>query len=148
MQLHRLCRRGFRALDGEGAFRYGGRWNTPGRPAVYTSRTLSLAALEYLVHLDASRAPTDLVALTLELPDGLVTSLEVARLPARWRDLPADAACARLGDEWLASGSAVGLAVPSAIVPVEWNVILNPRHPEFHQVKVVGEEAFRFDARL
>jgi RES domain-containing protein len=42
----------------------------------------------------------------------------------------------------------VGLVVPSAIVPGEENVILNPRHPEFRKVKVVGEEGFGFDARL
>lgn len=148
MRLHRLCRRAHRDLDGEGARLYGGRWSSPGLPAVYTSRTLSLAALEYLVHLDPALAPRDLVALELDLPDPLVTTLDPARLPKGWRGLPADPKCAALGDAWLASGSSVGWAVPSAIVPVEWNVILNPRHRDFRRVKVIGEQAFEFDARL
>ena len=148
MRLYRLCRRGHRALDGEGALLYGGRWNTPGRPVVYTSRTLSLAALEYLVHIDPARTPTDLVALTLELPDGLVTALDISKLPSGWRALPADPACAALGDAWLDRASSVGWAVPSAVVPVEWNVILDPRHPKFGKVRVVEEERFAFDPRL
>jgi RES domain-containing protein len=115
---------------------------------VYTSRTLSLAALEYLVHVDPARAPHDLVALAIEIPDALVTTLELPKLPKKWRDQPASAACAALGDEWLEASSSVGLAVPSVIVPGEENVILNPLHPEFGKVKVVNEEGFRFDARL
>jgi RES domain-containing protein len=148
VRLHRLCRRGFRELDGEGALLYGGRWNSPGRPAVYASRALSLAALELLVHIDPARAPTDLIALAIEVPDALVISLDVARLPKKWRDFPAAKTCAVLGDEWLEEMASVGLVVPSAIVPGEENVILNPRHPEFRKVKVVGEEGFGFDARL
>ena len=148
MRLHRLCRRAHRPLDGEGARLYGGRWSSPGRPAIYTSRTLSLAALEYLVHIDPALAPRDLVALELEIPDPLLTTLDPARLPKGWRGLPADPKCAALGDAWLEGGSSIGRAVPSAIVPVEWNVILDPRHPEFRKVKVIGEEEFRFDARL
>jgi len=128
--------------------RYGGRWNSPGRPAVYTSRTLSLAALEYLVHIDAARAPTDLMALTLELPDALVTPLDISTLPSGWRAFPAEPACAALGDAWLDRAGSVGWAVPSAIIPVEWNVILNPRHRAFGKVKVIGEVDFQFDPRL
>ena len=109
---------------------------------------MSLAALEYLVHIDPALAPRDLVALELELPDALVTTVDPARLPKGWRGLPADPKCAALGDAWLEGGSSIGWAVPSAIVPVEWNVILDPRHPEFGKVKVIGEEEFRFDARL
>ncbi|MEP6745993.1 MAG: RES family NAD+ phosphorylase [Gemmatimonadota bacterium] len=148
MRLYRLCRSAHRALDGEGARLYGGRWNSPGHGLIYTSRTLSLAALEYLVHLDPAFAPADLVAMTLELPDFAVAPLDPTRLPTNWRSLPAPPQCAALGDSWLAGNHSLGLAVPSAIVPVEWNVLLDPRHAEFGNVRLMGEEPFQFDRRL
>ena len=148
MRLYRLCRSAHRALDGEGARLYGGRWNSPGRAVIYTSRTLSLAALEYLVHLDPAFAPADLVAMTLEVPDAAVTALDPARLPRGWRTLPAPPACAALGDSWLAGDHSLALAVPSAIVPLEWNVLLDPRHRGIGSVRVIGEEPFQFDPRL
>jgi len=40
-----------RAFTGEGARRYGGRWNSKGYAAVYTSGSISLAILEVLVHI-------------------------------------------------------------------------------------------------
>lgn len=149
MRLHRICRAAYRALDGEGARLYGGRWNEPGRPVVYTSATLSLAALEYLVHVDAELAPTDLVALALELPDDVaMETVDAAALPAGWERGPEPAACRALGDAWLRAGRAVALRVPAAPVPEEWNVLLDPRHADFARVRVVAERAFAFDPRL
>lgn len=148
MIVRRLCRAAHRALDGEGALRVGGRWNRPGLAAVYTSTTLSLAALEYLVHLEIPLAPNDLVALTIEVPDPVIDTLDPATLPSRWRRIPAHPWCAERGSQWLTSGTAVGLLVPSAVIPEEQNLILNPAHPAFAQVQVVGERRFTFDPRL
>ena len=149
MRLYRICRAPFRALDGEGARLWGGRWNEPGRPVVYTSRSLSLAALEYLVHVDADLAPTDLVALTLELPDDVAVEIvDAASLPDGWMHTPEPAACRALGDAWLTAGRTVALQVPAAPVPEEWNVLLDPRHPDMARVAIVAERAFAFDPRL
>lgn len=149
MRLYRICRAAHRALDGEGARLYGGRWNSPGRPVVYASSTLSLAALEYLVHVDVDLVPTDLVAITLELPDdAAVETVDVAALPAGWQHASEPAACKALGDAWLGAARAVALRVPAAPVPEEWNVLLDPRHADMARVRVVGERAFGFDPRL
>ncbi len=148
MIVYRLCRAAYRALDGEGAFRYGGRWNRPGTAAVYTSTTLSLAALEYLVHLEIAQAPSDLIALTIELPDQPVHRLDPVELPADWQRIPEHPWCADYGARWLATGDSLSLLVPSALVPEESNLILHPGHPAFAKVTVVAERAFRFDPRL
>lgn len=58
-------------FDGEGAYRYGGRWSSPGTRLVYTSEHQSLAMLEYFVHLDPEDAPDDLVLATADVPDKL-----------------------------------------------------------------------------
>src|SRR4051812_27242466 len=92
MIVWRLTRSAHRALDGEGARLNGGRWNTEGRVVVYTSTTLSLAALEYLVHLEPLLAPDDLVAMEIDLPDdaGVGAQVEPSQFPhGEWREYPA-----------------------------------------------------------
>ncbi|HEY3935007.1 MAG TPA: RES family NAD+ phosphorylase [Gemmatimonadales bacterium] len=149
MLCHRICRRGHRALDGEGARLYGGRWNSPGVPVVYTSSTIALAALEYLVHLDQAEAPRDLVATRLDLPDDLaIATVATESLPTRWYRYPAPVACRKAGDAWLAAGKTAVLRVPSAPVPEEWNYLLNPRHQDFHLIRRAGSRTFAFDDRL
>lgn len=148
MFVHRLCRAAHRALDGEGASLAGGRWNTPGRPAVYTSLHLSLAALEYLTHLEVRRAPPDLVAFTIEIPDRPVSSLDPAALPADWNSRADHPWCAAYGDDWIAEGRTLSLRVPSAIIPEEHNLILNPAHPDFAAITIAAERPFSFDPRL
>lgn len=118
---------------------------------VYTSESLSLAALEYLVHVDPATAPRDLVALRVEVPDepGLGAAVEVAQFPpGEWRDYPAPEWQAELGDLWLDDGTFLWLAVPSAIVPEERNILLNPAHPRMAAVRVTDVRPFRFDMRL
>ncbi len=145
----RICRRKYQALDGEGARLHGGRWNSPGVPVVYASSSLSLAALEYLVHLDREDVPRDLVAMRLEIPDeGPVAALRASALPRDWRRYPAPPACAAAGDAWASRGEALVLRVPSAVVPEETNLLINPRHPRAGEVRVAGTRPFAFDPRL
>lgn len=149
MRAYRICRVAYRALDGEGARLYGGRWNTPGRPVVYTATTLALAALEYLVHVDVADVPTDLVALTLDVPDDVdVETVDPATLPEGWQQVTEPMVCTAIGDAWLRTGRSLALRVPSAPVPEESNLLLDPRHPDASRVRVVAERAFFFDPRL
>lgn len=147
--LYRICRAAHRALDGEGARLYGGRWNRPGRAMVYTSTSLSLAALEYLIHVDPEDAPDDLIALAIALADDAeVVRADVSALPAGWEQVRDHPACKALGDEWLRGGREVALLVPSAPIPEELNVLLNPRHIGASTIRVTAERPFFFDLRL
>lgn len=149
MLVYRICRRAYQALDGEGARLYGGRWNTPGTALVYTSSSLALAALEYLVHVDPDLVPADLTALTIDVPDDApIDTLSAKLLPADWARIPEHPACQLLGDEWTRRGVALALRVPSAPVPEEMNVLLNPRHSGAARVRVVAAREFAFDPRL
>lgn len=149
MECHRICRKAHRALDGEGARRYGGRWNSPGQPVVYASSTLALAALEFLIHLDSSEAPRDLLAIRIAIPDDLaITDVRLRTLPPRWYRYPAPDGCREAGDAWLAARKTAILRVPAAPVPEEWNVLLNPRHPDFQRIKQSAERRFHVDQRL
>lgn len=136
------------AFDGRAAQRFGGRWNSPGRRAVYASATKSLAVLGVLVHLDVGRSLPRLVAFTFQVNDELIDRLPAARLPRHWRTLRGLFVTQSIGDEWLAFGHALALAVPSAIVPEESNYLLNPVHPAFGGLKFGRSVPFLLDPRL
>jgi len=60
------------AFDGEGARLHGGRWNSPGKPAVYLADTRALAALEVLVHLNPAMAALRYQMIEVSFPPSLV----------------------------------------------------------------------------
>jgi RES domain-containing protein len=149
MHVYRLCRRPFKALDGEGARLYGGRWNSPGTPVVYTSGTLALAAIEYLIHLDPKHLPADLIALEIFIPDDVpVLSADLGALPADWHSLAECEECRAAGDAWLAKATFAALRVPAAPIREEFNVLLDPRHSSVSAWRIVRERPFAYDARL
>ena len=136
------------AFSGEGARRYGGRWNAPGRPVVYASLHLSLAALETLAHADRRRFERDYVAFAVHVPHALVLELRDEDLPPDWRARPVSAGARAVGDAWLAQRPSAALSVPSVLVRQERNVLLDPTHPRFDEVRIGAPQRFRFDERL
>ena len=136
-------------LDGEGAYLYGGRWSSPGIRLAYTSEHQSLAMLEYFVHLDADEAPPDLVLVTAEIPDDVLSEHVVAdKLPSHWRRSPAPAELAHIGDEFVEKGERCILIVPSALAPHENNWLLNPQHVGFRKINVLAIEPLNYDPRM
>lgn len=143
------ARRVEHAFDGEGARLHGGRWNHPGTPVVYTSSTLSLAALELFVNLQQDTVPDDLVALAASLPPGMeVEALDRTALPEDWRRYPALEAVKDLGTAWQREGLLPILEVPSAVVPQESNYLLNPAHPDLGRMEIGEPQPFSFDTRM
>lgn len=149
MRVWRLCVCAHAAFDGEGARLAGGRWNRKGTPVIYTSATLSLAAQELFVHLDPDEVPANLVAVSADIPKGvLIKALDAADLARDWRQYPAPEYLAQAGTEWARSQGSAVLAVPSALIPQEMNYLLNPTHPEFSRIQTNKPEAFAFDPRM
>ncbi len=137
------------AFDGEGAKRYGGRFNSRGRSCVYVASSESLAILEIMVHLEDYRLLEHYALFRLSLPAGSIARLDVEALPPDWRDEPAPASTAHVGDAWLQAGTSLALAVPSTIAVREMNYLLNPEHPDFHRVARSAERLpFSVDTRL
>ncbi|CAM3800316.1 RES family NAD+ phosphorylase [Vreelandella rituensis] len=148
---YRLIKRKYleSAFDGEGARLYGGRWNSPGNACVYVAGAESLALLEIMVHLESYRLLNAYALLRLTLPSGSILSVGAEDLPGNWQEAPAPAETAELGDGWLASGQSLALALPSVVVPREFNYMLNPAHPLFDQtVAVAGALPFQPGPRL
>jgi RES domain-containing protein len=146
---YRLCRAPFAVLDGEGARLYGGRWNRRGQAVVYASSSRALAALELLAHVDIGDVPDDLVMLTIEVPDDLaVTVVQSDALPPGWHRRTEHPACQEIGHAWLEARVSAVLRVPSALMPEEFNVLINPRHPDAAGVATRSVVPYRFDPRL
>jgi len=136
-------------FDGEGSYQYGGRWSNPGTRLSYASEHQSLAMLEYFVHLEASDSPPDLVLASADVPEGLARQrIEADELLPNWREAPAPAELARLGDEFVQSGKCCLLIVPSALVPSESNWLINPLHAEFRKITIWETEPLTYDSRL
>lgn len=133
-------------FDGEGAFRFGGRWNSKGQRMVYTSSSLALAALELLVHIDPAAKWPELLAFPIDLPLSEITD------PPGWKTPPAELPpiweTHAIGDRWLAAGASLALRVPSMIVPVESNYLINPAHPRFASLSQGRAMPFDYDKRL
>jgi RES domain-containing protein len=136
-------------FDGEGAYRYGGRWSSPGTRLVYTSEHQSLAMLEYFVHLDPEDAPDDLVLATADIPDNVSRERIRAReMPTHWRETPAPPELAQIGDDFVNKAGACLLLVPSALAVNENNWLINPQHAEFRKIAVNATEPLRYDPRM
>lgn len=137
----------FTAFDGEGAWRFGGRWNSPGTRVVYCSANLSLAALENLVHLNPPVA-FKYVTIGMEFDDRLIETVKTKNLPTDWTEEPPSPSTMKIGDRWVREGRSAVLQLPSAIIPSESNYILNPAHRDFRKITIHKPVAFSFDPRL
>ncbi len=133
-----------RAFLGEGARKVGGRWNPRGIPAVYASATLSLAALEFLAHLNSVDDAPELVSFRLEFDSKLVSEV---KLPEAWRKLGLSASRS-LGRNWFSESTSPILKVPSFVIPSESNFVLNPAHRAFSKISIGPAEPFQLDPRL
>lgn len=144
----RVCKRGHDVLDATGAARWGGRWNSPGRPVVYASTCAGGAILEILVHRGRTRIPGTYHAAEILIPEDVpVERLDPAALPG-WAE-PESASARRFGDAWLRERRSLVMLVPSATgQPLQHNVLINPRHPDFGRVGVPRTVDLPWDARL
>lgn len=151
MQMFRLCSSRYQAtaFSGMGASLAGGRWNYRGESVVYLGGTLALTALECLVHFSNQTLPDDYICLTVTVPKSIkIKTIAPTTLAPEWWQEDPPVSTQALGSEWLQSKSSVLLRVPSAIIPTEFNYLLNPQHKDFSKVSIAQPEKFYFDPRL
>jgi RES domain-containing protein len=134
-------------LRGEGAFRYGARWNSAGTRMLYTAESSALAMLEALAHITMLPAQQPYCMVRLLVPDS-VEVLDVKGLPANWNAMPAPDVLNMLGNRFVAAGNFLVLKVPSVLVPDNFNFLINPAHPLFSEIKVVAITNISFDQRF
>lgn len=147
MILYRITSRAYaRDLSGTGSMLFGGRWNPKGVRLLYTSGSLSLAALETIANLSANNLNKSLFCVEISFPDELEITV-ATNLPEKWNAYPHIADTATLGAQFV-KGNGLCLKVPSAIIPTEYNYLLNPLHDDFMKVTVTDVRPFMLDQRL
>jgi RES domain-containing protein len=134
------------ALSGFGAAQSGARWNSRGTALAYTADSVALAMLELLVHVDRANVPPGLRLLAFEVPDDAI--VELAPQPASWQQWPYTAQVQTAGDGWVRARSSLALRVPSVVARGHANVLINPAHARFAEVRRRLNEALVFDERL
>ena len=151
MIVYRIAKKKNRSndLSGIGAFNEGGRWNNTGVYALYTSENRALAALEVLVHVEESEFPPNLYIMTIDINDSApVYEVKDSELPKDWRQ-PGSIDLKEMGDKLLVDNKYIGLKARSAVMPNEYNYILNPLYPGYNiLVKVIDVEYLKVDGRL
>lgn len=137
-----------KTLSGMGAEKVGGRWNEVGIQAVYCSENISLALLEYYVHSgNIAFLPKEILIAKIEFPDEF--KIEVLKdLPEGWNQYPYTSKTTSVFTNISKDRNLFALHVPSTIVPLESNIILNPLYKEFGKVEIIEFIQLSVDQRL
>lgn len=123
----------------------GGRWTSPRTQGVYASLSPASAMLEYLAHLEGE-TPRELLLASASVPIECV--LAQVELPSEWAERPYRDDVRHVGDAWSRSKRSLALRVPSAVVPDEHNILLNPDHPDFAKLQLEQLTPLKLDSRL
>lgn len=150
MEVYRLSRRKYSdTLSGKGASITGGRWNSVGIEVIYVATNRSLAMAEVAVSLSIGTLPDDYMMLTISIPETVsLVHLNPEKLPKDWNAIPHADATKKIGDDFVLKNEACLLRVPSAVTKGDYNLLINPFHPDFKEIKIIAAEPFPFDHRL
>lgn len=150
MEVFRLSKKQYAgSLSGIGAAMYGARWNSKGTELIYTATNRSLAMAEVAVHFSLATMPKDYLMLTIFIPDKIaIQHLPEEKLPIGWNTFPHPHNSKVFGDDFVREGKYCLFKVPSAVTLGDYNMLINPHHPEFQEIKIVEAVPFPFDRRL
>ena len=150
MEAYRLSREKFAStLSGKGAALKGARWNSIGVELIYTAANRSLAMAETAVHFTLATLPDDYMMITIFIPDDIsIKTLTVADLPANWNTFPHNVNTQITGDRFVTENKFCVLQIPSAVTRGDYNLLINPNHPDFKRIKITATEKFPFDKRI
>ncbi|MCU0325261.1 MAG: RES family NAD+ phosphorylase [Spirosomaceae bacterium] len=146
MVVYRISNPVFAQLTASG---YEARWNFKESYVLYTSQNISLACLENVVHRQEVLLRIPYTLMYVEIPDDMsIKIIDYQDFPNKLIDLEDKSLCQNMGDDWYQSKETCILKVPSIIIPQEFNYIINTKHPDFKQIKLINKEEFWFDRRI
>src|SRR5450759_947398 len=136
-------------LSGKGAALKGARWNSTGTEIVYTSSNRSLAMAEVAVHFSLATLPNDYMMVTVFIPEDIsIKVIHEKDMSKNWNSFPYGSATQRFGDDFIFENKYCLLKVPSAVTKGDFNILINPSHPDFKRMQIKLIERFPFDKRI
>ncbi|MDP1726794.1 MAG: RES family NAD+ phosphorylase [Bacteroidota bacterium] len=150
MKLYRIALKKYISdLSGTGAYLYGGRWNSPGIYVLYASSSASLAVLEFICNSNNLIAACKMGMAQIDLPAFIkLKTISLNELPPYWNNYPTPMELKSIGDNWAKENKTLALKVPSAVINIEYNILINPAHPDFQFIELSLIDDFIFDKRL
>jgi len=150
MEVFRLGREKYSyKLTGKGAALNGARWNSAGVEIIYTASNRSLAMAEVIVHVDLLTLADDYHMLRVYIPDDIaLKKLTPADLPENWNAFPNPPSTQAIGDKFVFENQYCILMIPSSVTKGDYNLLINPNHPDFTRIKIISIEKFPFDKRI
>lgn len=150
MEAYRLSRAVYAStLSGKGAALKGARWNSIGVEIIYTASNRSLAMAEVAVHFTLATLPTDYMMVTIHIPDDIsLQKLNTTDLPINWNTFPHPISTQAIGDKFIADNKYCILQIPSSVTQGDYNLLINPNHPDFARIQIIKTEKFPFDKRI
>nr|WP_247679972.1 RES family NAD+ phosphorylase [Chitinophaga polysaccharea] len=126
-----------------------GRWNKGGIRVIYTASTLALATLESLIHRNGYGFNSDFATVFIEIPDDLpITEIRTKDLPEGWNSVDSYGISQELAEQWIKKGETAVLKVPSAVIPDEYNYVINSLHHDTIKIKIVEVTDYVPDPRI
>jgi len=150
VEAFRLSRKAFaQTLSGKGAAIKGARWNSIGVEVIYTANNRSLAMAEVAVHFTLATLPADYMMVTIYIPDDIsLMKLRESDLPPDWNMFPHPFSTQSIGDQFVSENKYCVLQIPSAVTHGDYNLLINPKHHEFPELKIISVVKFPFDKRI
>lgn len=150
MNVYRLSKSEYiNDLSGKGAQLTGGRWNSKGTAMLYTSHSRALCTAELAVHTATGNLPAGYRLAIIDIPDEIpIEEIKYDQLPNDWRSFPHPDSTQKIGDQFIKQNKFPVLKVPSAVVPGDFNYLINPAHRDSIKIKIIAHEPFEFDTRL
>jgi RES domain-containing protein len=148
MEVYRIAAKEY--ADGLYASGVQNRWNVRDQWVIYCGSSRSLSTLELLVHRQHVSPQRNYKVMCIQLPNSKQSFeyIDPNTLPNNWRKLKGYTYCQSLGSQWYSEQRSLVLAVPSAVIPQEWNFVINTEHPDFNKVQLEELENYFWDSRL
>jgi len=134
----------FADLSGKGGLVADGRWHSRGNPVLYCSEHPAVAMLEVLVHINPATAPDDFQLIQIDCPDDIAVFAPTVSA-SHLRD---EGWTRQTGNEFLSGGDCCLMRIPSAVMPLASNIIVNPLHADAARLAVISVDRHPFDNRL
>ena len=150
MEVYRLATKKWASsLSGKGAALKGARWNSPGTEIIYSAQNRTLAMAEVAVHNTVATLPVDYMIITIYVPDDTPIKVVLEKdLPPDWNSFPYLPSTQQFGDDFIKENKYCILKIPSVVTKGDYNILINPFHPDFKKIKIIAIEPFSFDMRL
>lgn len=126
-----------------------GRWNSKGNKVIYCSQSIALAFLENMIRRQGVGFNNNFKIMFIQIPDETeITTVNETNLDKDWRNFNNYSSCQSVGDLWFTKGANLLLKVPSAVLPEEYNYVINTWHKDYKKVKLIEVSNLFPDARI